>query len=269
MATAKRKPAKRPAAKRTEIVVRVEQPTTALVPTATELAEPMRDGKKLTIPKTWVTENQLVHMLQRTPSKYVYTRPGKGGGNWAYVTAGYVTKCLNYIFGWNWDYEKVSEPTVTEIIKLIESKIDQVWVTGKLTVRGNDGHQIVKTQAGRAEIKFRKDTRTPVDIGNDIKSAYSDALKKCASLLGIASDIYNAAEFRDETGKAPAREETEMQSEQSVEGTIIRVECKPGQVIGQDGNPTWKCAKCDEPITEQVASYSMAKRGKRLCANCQ
>ena len=35
-----------------------------------------------------------------------------------------------------------------------------------------------------------------MDLGNDLKAATTDALKKCASELGIASDIYAPNEFK-------------------------------------------------------------------------
>jgi hypothetical protein len=46
---------------------------------------------------------QLKLILQKTPDKYVHKRPAKGGGEWEYVTGGYVKKCLNLMFGWDWD----------------------------------------------------------------------------------------------------------------------------------------------------------------------
>ena len=36
-----------------------------------------------------------------------------------------------------------------------------------------------------------------LDYGNDLKAAATDALKKCASELGIASDIYGSEEFKE------------------------------------------------------------------------
>jgi len=51
-------------------------------------------------------------------------------------------------------------------------------------------------QYGNKDIIFRKGTEIPLSVGNDLKSAATDALKKCASEIGIAADIYNAEEFR-------------------------------------------------------------------------
>ena len=131
---------------------------------------------------------QLKVLLKRTPKQYIKTRPAKGGGNWEYVTGGYVKKCLNLMFGWDWDFEIIDEKI------LIEAK--EVIVKGKLTCRSN-GKTIVKMQYGNKDIIFRKGTTIPLSIGNDMKSASTDALKKCASEIGIASDIYNKEDFRE------------------------------------------------------------------------
>jgi hypothetical protein len=131
---------------------------------------------------------QLKFILSKTPKKYVKTRPAKGGGTWDYVSGGYVKKCLNLMFGWDWDFEIVDEQV------LLEAK--QVIVKGKLTCRSH-GATIIKMQYGRQDIKFRKNSEAPLDLGNDLKGAATDALKKCASEIGIASDIYAKEEFRE------------------------------------------------------------------------
>ena len=45
---------------------------------------------------------QINFFLKRTPSKYTRKRPAKGGGQWTYVSGGYVKKVLNLAFGWDW-----------------------------------------------------------------------------------------------------------------------------------------------------------------------
>jgi len=132
--------------------------------------------------------NQLAQLLKATPKQYVRTRPAKGGGTWDYVTSGYVKKVLNLMFGWDWDFEIISE--------IIQLEAKQVIVKGKLVCRTN-GRVITKMQYGRQDVKFRKGTSEPLDLGNDMKGAASDCLKKCASELGIAADIYNKEEFRE------------------------------------------------------------------------
>lgn len=131
--------------------------------------------------------NQLKHLLKSTPAQYVKQRPAKGGGTWNYVSGGYVKKVLNLMFGWDWDFEIVEEKI------LIEAK--EIVVKGRLTCRTN-GRTIVKMQYGNKDIIFKKGTDIPLSVGNDMKSAATDALKKCASEIGIAADIYNAEDFK-------------------------------------------------------------------------
>ena len=135
--------------------------------------------------------SQLKFILKRTPEQYIKERPAKGGGKWQYVTGGYVKKCLNLMFGWDWDFE------------ILEDKIlhDEAIVKGRLTCRSN-GKTIIKTQYGNKDVIYRKQTdptqpRIPLSIGNDLKAAATDCLKKCAAEIGIAADIYNAEDFRE------------------------------------------------------------------------
>jgi hypothetical protein len=150
-----------------------------------------------------INEKQLLHILQKTPSKYIYTRPGKGGGQFKYVKAYYVKKVLNYVFGWMWDFE----------IKEHGRESNQIWVLGRLTIKNKKGEvRIAKEQFGRADIKFYKDrTKGELDFGNDLKAAASDSLKKCASELGISSDVYN--EIEDREIKADPRKETIIEAD--------------------------------------------------------
>lgn len=135
---------------------------------------------------------QLLQILQKTPKEHIYKRPGKGGGEWEYVTGVYVKKCLNYIFGWMWDFE------IKEHGREKSEDGELVWVLGKLTIHDRHGKvAIIKEQFGRADVKLKRNTKIPLDFGNDLKAASTDALKKCAAELGIASDIYGRNEFRE------------------------------------------------------------------------
>ena len=156
--------------------------------------------------------NQLAQILKRTPKAYVRKRPAKGGGTWDYVSGGYVKKVLNLMFGWDWDFE------------VLEDKImhDEAIVKGRLTCRSN-GRTIIKTQYGNKDIMYKRGTdaqgnRVPLSIGNDLKSAATDCLKKCAAEIGIAADIYNKDEFKEiqikdwilDIEKAESAEELDM-----------------------------------------------------------
>jgi hypothetical protein len=141
--------------------------------------------------------NQLALLMKRTPDKFVRTRPAKGGGTWTYVSGGYIRKVLNLMFGWDWDFEVLNESV----------QANQVIVKGKLTCRVN-GRAIVKTQFGCKEIMYKRGTQDPLNLGNDYKAAATDALKKCAADIGIASDIYGKDEFREIAVNTESAEET-------------------------------------------------------------
>jgi len=146
--------------------------------------------------KNMLNADQLTFLLKKTPKEHIYTRPAKGGGNWNFVTGVYVKKVLNLIFGWDWSFEVVEHK--------FDLGIRQAYVLGKLTVR-SQGKEVVKMQFGRVDIKFKTtfenskkvSTNQPLDIGNDLKAATTDALKKCASELGICSDVYAPNEFKE------------------------------------------------------------------------
>lgn len=142
-----------------------------------------------------LNEHQLALILKRTPPQYIKKRPAKGGGTWDYVTGGYVRKVLNLMFGWDWDFEILDHTIIS----------GEAVVKGRLTCRTN-GKQIVKTQFGNKDIIYKKQTqeeitkgldKIPLSIGNDLKAAATDALKKCAAEIGIAADIYNKEDFNE------------------------------------------------------------------------
>ncbi len=146
------------------------------------------EENNLSIIQTPISKKQMLKIFQRTPKEHIYSRPAKGGGQWSFVTGVYVKKILNYVFGFLWDFE----------VKDKGKEGDQVWVLGRLTIKNATGEAIIiKEQFGRADVKLKRGTEIPLDYGNDLKAAATDALKKCASELGIASDIYGSNEFKD------------------------------------------------------------------------
>lgn len=152
-----------------------------------EEIQPYKNGKAFSIIKAPISEKQLLAILQETPRNHIYTRPGKGGGKWEFVTGVYVKKMLNYVFGWLWDFQVIDKGR----------EDNQVWIHGRLTIKDeNQNPIIIKEQFGRADVKIKKGTNTALDYGNDLKAATTDALKKCASELGIASDVYGKNEFK-------------------------------------------------------------------------
>ncbi len=165
------------------------------------------------------TERQMQHLLKKTPEKYVKKRPGKGGGQWEFVTGGYVKKCLNLMFGFDWDFEVIKFEVIGK----------QAIVLGKLTCRSGN-RTIIKQQFGRQDIKYRKDTNEPMDLGNDLKGATTDALKKCASEIGIASDIYNKEEFESSFIISDEQEENLLSELKNLEAEKSKLISEPMKI---------------------------------------
>jgi hypothetical protein len=267
--TATRKTRKAAPAKSQELVVRVMPQE--VIPTTSELAEPIKDGKNLSIAKTWVTEKQILRMVQKTPKQFIYRRKGRGGKEFDYVTGSYVERVLNFVFGFMWDFE----------VKEHGLRGDHIWVLGALTVKDGKGNSITKTQFGRKEVAYLKDKAhteaNMVDFGNDLKSATTDALKKCASLFGIASDVYGKGEYKEESGVTPRPAETVVDArtgEERVAEAVQTIKDKhapesDGEICkGVDGKAC-TYGNDAEPLTPEVAAYSKKIYGKPLCRECQ
>lgn len=252
----KKKVAKKSAPRPTNVVIRVQSmPMLPTVPTVHDLVEPLSEGKKLTIPKTWMSDKQILRLVERTPPAQVYKRPGKGGKQWDYVTVSYVQRVLDYTFGFNWDFDIVQHG----------KEKDHVWVMGKLIVRNPEGTQsITKTQFGRSEVKYKKDSTDLLDYGNDLKSAASDALKKCASMLGIARDIYGKTDYKAESGREP-RDVTPTPAPPKAPQA-------PAPIVVEEiychGFKRGGCPEGSE-LSPVARDYSVKLYGKPLCANCQ
>jgi Rad52/22 family double-strand break repair protein len=122
-------------------------------------------------------------LTQRTPEKEIRTRTGRGGKAMKYTDGAYVIRTLNEAFGWDWDFVADCEELLTKNGQPFEIKC-----RGMLTVRMG-GRTITKTQYGCQPIEGGE--KAP-SIGDCYKGAATDALKKCASMLGIALDLYDS-----------------------------------------------------------------------------
>lgn len=67
---------------------------------------------------------------------------------------------------------------------------DEVIVHGRITVG-----DVVKDAVGSVKVKRHKETGDLVDLGNDMKAASTDALKKASSLLGIGLYLYADTDY--------------------------------------------------------------------------
>lgn len=138
---------------------------------------------------------QLKKIRHKTPPSMIYERPAKGGGKWKYVKSADVVVALNTTFGGFWDFSIITDEA-TALEMAVKTK--SIVVRGKLTITNPDtGASVSREQYGRKDVAFKKGTNEPLDFGNDMKAAASDALKKCASQFGLFNDIYRDNEIME------------------------------------------------------------------------
>ena len=104
-------------------------------------------------------------------------RQGNFGHILDYVEGHVVITRLNEAFESNWTFEIVKYRILKET--------NEVLVLGKLTADGT-----TKMAFGSKQIERNKDTKAIVSLGDDLKAASTDALKKAASLLGVGLYLY-------------------------------------------------------------------------------
>jgi len=115
-------------------------------------------------------------LLEQTFSQEeIKQREGSFGQTLAYVSGHTVIQRLNDAFESAWSFEIVSH----------EIQQDEVIVIGKLSAEG-----IAKSQFGSSRITRTRETGEAISLASDLKSAATDALKKCATLLGIGLHLY-------------------------------------------------------------------------------
>lgn len=162
---------------------------------------------QLVVIETALDKAQQAIITQSTPPDEIRTRQGRGGKRLSYVDHAYVTRLLNNAFAFNWDFE-----TDEAEVLYVSEKPYEVKCRGKLTVRVGD-MSIVKMQYGCQPLEFMRDNPDkPVSLGDAFKGAASDALKKCASLLGVALDLYDS-DSDVNTGKQPQTKTTQVEQQ--------------------------------------------------------
>ena len=101
----------------------------------------------------------------------------RGGVELTYVTGEQVCSRLNQVLGvGGWSFRILGHDVNVEA--------DEAWALGEI-VAEVDGKTVTRQQFGSQKIKRSRSSGTPLDIGFDLKGAATDAMKKCASLLGV------------------------------------------------------------------------------------
>lgn len=105
-------------------------------------------------------------------------REGNFGKMLAYVEGHAVIQRLNDAFDARWSFTVQRNDIIKET--------DEVLVLGQLEADG-----IVKCQFGSSRITRSRQTAEMISLADDFKAATTDALKKCATMLGIGLHLYN------------------------------------------------------------------------------
>lgn len=189
----------------------------------------------------------------------------RGGVELEYVTGEQVTTRLNEALGFMaWSFRVIEHG--------IHAEADECWALGELTVI-HDGQAVIRQQFGSQKVRRSRSSGTPLDIGFDLKGASTDALKKCASLIGVGLYLWHK-----EGGTPLAESETTGAGETGPTGTSGRA--TGGASRPTTGNPDLDnpiCEACGEPLTDtrfkdgttwaaaQLAIFGRRKHGQILC----
>jgi hypothetical protein len=122
------------------------------------------------------------------PQEKIKQRPGKAGMTYDYVTPDFIIRLLNEAFDYRWG-------TVVTHREMVN---DTAVVELQLTVWDADNNAIIKTQFGSCDVG------RGMGPGEAFKGAASDAMKKAATLLGVALELYNDDEAPKQQFQKPA-----------------------------------------------------------------
>jgi hypothetical protein len=163
-------------------------------------------------------------ILGRTPIGEVRTRIIRGGGKAKFVNVYYMTRMASLLTGFRWSSECLEEKYIPN-----ESTPREVGAKMKVTLHDGEGNSYHMEAWGQSDVKkYVKDMVSerggliakagePMSIIDDMKSAYSDGIKKCLSYFGIANDVYGGKDL-DYFGS-----ETPRPGAETIQGEVVDV----------------------------------------------
>lgn len=138
---------------------------------------PVRIPAFLFLVKGEITMKQETRNILETPftTDQIKQRRGLWGKMLDYIPGHLVIHRLNEAFEADWSF----------VVTQYEVFDEEVVCMGKLTVG-----DVVKVQFGSSNITRDSETGKTLCLGDDLKGAATDSLKKCASLLGVGLHLY-------------------------------------------------------------------------------
>jgi len=142
-------------------------------------------------------------------------RKGRGGKFFPYLPNWWFIREANAVFNRAWDFEiedvKIFGPPGKEkqasvqgrvTVKIPGQKITRTYSDGTVEVIEIEGLTLSKSQFGSTDIKQLKDGSGPVSIGDDLKGAATDSMKKSLSQFGFGADVYGMREGDEDSAEA-------------------------------------------------------------------
>lgn len=201
------------------------------------------------------------------PFKRTHFRDGGGGVRLEYIDGEQAISRLNETIGFlAWSFRIVEHG--------IHAEADECWALGELTVTVGD-RRVTRQQFGSQKVKRSRTSGMPLDIGFDLKGAATDALKKCATLIGCALYLYEKESPGDRVvapgnGSRPAADSGPKSMPSSGDGDS-------SMAGGSNETDALSCEECGEPLTEtrfkdgtnwapsQLAVFGRRKHSRILC----
>lgn len=145
-------------------------------------------------------------ILGKTPDNEIRSRIIRGGKKARYVNTYFMTRQISLLTGFRWSSECLAEKYIPN-----ELAPREVGAKMRVTIYDEERNSYHMEAWGQSDIKkyANNDPKgnykagDPMSIVDDMKSAYSDGIKKCLSYFGIANDVYGGKDLSYFGGETP------------------------------------------------------------------
>lgn len=187
-----------------------------------------------------------VRTLLETPftPEQIKQRKGLWGKTLDYIEGHAVIQRLNDAFESDWSFSVVEHHILD----------DEVVVLGRLQIS-----ELLKEQFGSSHITRDASSGKTLCLGDDLKAAATDALKKCATLMGVGLNLYSessASQKRKPSSKAVEPDKTPP--EKVIEPARAHISNPSPKSNGKNGNGNGNGdGKNDNLITPKQKKYCL------------
>lgn len=157
-------------------------------------------------------------------------RDGGFGKMLSYVEGHAVIARLNEAFDSTWDFGIIAHTIIDDHL-VVQVKLTVNLEGQYVSKEAYGGKKLTKTREKEVMKNGVKTIIPPgyLDLGNDFKAASTDALKKAATLFGVALDLYSDDVEDDEPAKPTTKAEPKSADEDKVEDATASQPANIGQ----------------------------------------